>query len=247
MLCVVGVLSLLTGACDEQAAAGSAHARRWPVGAAGIACQLLEYEGRHGDASPDETKGGGQADPRQTSSGEAGSGQASPEAGPPGPSDPPGPPADASPLAPYGEPVDGGRVTRHLGIGFDVAAGGRQDTTLSCALTRSASHLPYLTFAMTPTTIDSVVFSGAVKPAGAYVVPDIGVIAYRTTVAATEAAGPGIEVVWLSNAGRLVVLEYVCEVAATPEQVEELTGKLLDLARSVETTLTESTLPTGPS
>ncbi len=79
---------------------------------------------------------------------------------------------------------------------------------MTCALTEKNRPFPYLTLALTPTTIDSVVFTDSVKPAGAYAMPDLGVIAYRMTSPAAEGTGPALDLVWLSESSRLMNLRY---------------------------------------
>jgi hypothetical protein len=128
-------------------------------------------------------------------------------------------------------------VAAKLGTRFDTAGGAKQDNTLTCALTQKGKPYPYLTVALTPTTIDSVVFSESVKPQGAYSMPDLGVIAYRLTTPAAGEVGPALEIVWLSNTSRLVILRYGFASGAPPEDVEALIPKMLALAQDVEESL----------
>jgi hypothetical protein len=173
VLGLFAALALLSTACDKQATAASGHDSRWPASAAGIACQLLEYDA----------------------------------------------------------------VAAKLGTRFDTAGGAKRDNTLTCALTQKDLAYPYLTLALTPTTIDSVVFTESVKPQGAYSMPDLGAIAYRLSIPATGDAGPGLEMVWLSETSRLMILKYGFPPSATPEEIEALTPKLLALAQQVEKAL----------
>ena len=169
---VVGI-ALLNAACDEQATAAPKQNSEWPAGAAGIACQLLEYDA----------------------------------------------------------------VAAKLGTKFDTAGGFKQGNTLTCAVTQKDKASPFLTVALTPSTIDSVVFSESVKPQGAYSMPDLGVIAYRLTLPATDGAGPGLEIVWLSETSRLVTLRYGFPPSTAPEEIDAMTPKLLSLAQEVEAAL----------
>jgi hypothetical protein len=167
---VSGVVLIGLAGCENEATAAPGHDSKWPASAAGIACQLLEYD----------------------------------------------------------------EVAGKLGTTFDTAGGAKQGDTLTCALTQKDRNSPYLTLALTPTTIDSVVFSQGVKPQGAYSMPDLGVIAFRNTIAATADAGPALELVWLSDSGRLVVLKYGFELSSGADAVDALTPKLLALAQDVE-------------
>jgi hypothetical protein len=170
---LIVALVLLGTACDKQATAAPSHDTQWPASAAGIVCQLLEYDA----------------------------------------------------------------VAAKLGTRFDTAGGAKQDNTLTCALTQKNQAYPYLTLALTPTTIDSVVFTESVKPQGAYSMPDLGVIAYRLAIPATGDVGPALQVVWLSESSRLMILKYGFPPSAAPEEIEGFTAKMLALAQEVEKAL----------
>jgi hypothetical protein len=164
-------LALVSGGCDQDASAGAVS--RWPAGAAGIACQLIEY-----DAVADAT-----------------------------------------------------------GTRFDTAGGGRQDETLTCALTQSSSQFPYLTLAMTPTTVDEAIFTARVIPGGASPIGDLGKVAYHLVIAPAGPAGPAIELGWLSSSTRLMILRYTFAPSTPPEEVTEMGPKLVTLAQQVEDAL----------
>lgn len=125
-------------------------------------------------------------------------------------------------------------VEAKIGTRFDSAGGGKQDSTLTCALTEKNRPFPYLTLALTPTTIDSVVFTDSVKPAGAYAMPDLGVIAYRMTSPAAEGTGPALDLVWLSESSRLMNLRYGFAPSADQAAVDAMIPKLLALGQQVE-------------
>jgi hypothetical protein len=44
VLTFVAILALLTAGCEESEAADDGHTSQWPAGAAGVMCQLLEYD-----------------------------------------------------------------------------------------------------------------------------------------------------------------------------------------------------------
>jgi hypothetical protein len=166
-------LALLGAGCDVEASADPGLTSQWPAGAAGVLCQLLEYDD----------------------------------------------------------------VEAKLGVRFDAAGGAKQDDTLTCALTKQAGPVPYLTLALTPSAIDPVVFTASAIPSGATTVPDLGKAGYRIGVPASGDAGPGIQLVWLSSAGRMLVLRYVFPAAATAEETEALVPRLVGLAQAVDKAL----------
>jgi hypothetical protein len=166
---VAVIASLLASGCEEAGGRTS----QWPAGAAGYACQLLEYD----------------------------------------------------------------RVSAQLGITFDTAGGGKQDETFTCALTKGGDEFPYLTLAVTATTADAVIFTATFVPSGAAGLADLGAIAYQIRREPSGAAGPVTELGWLSTSKRLLVLRYTFAAAATAEDIDGFTPKLVGLAQQIDQTL----------
>jgi hypothetical protein len=158
----------LIAACDSGGGTGS----QWPLGAAGRACQFLNYD----------------------------------------------------------------TVAATLGVRFDIAGGASKDEIYTCALTRTDTEFPDLTLAVTETEADEVIFTATMIPSGGTRVADLGRIAYRVGFPAARGGGPGIEVGWLSTYGRLMIIRYTFPAGATSAQVNELTPKVITLAKRIEET-----------
>jgi hypothetical protein len=134
-----------------------------------------------------------------------------------------------------------------LGIRFDTSAPAAVEETYSCVLTRSDAPLPDLTFTMSATTADELIFTAIVTPSLATSVPDLGRIAYQVTLPPGTAAdgtptGPALEIGWLSAAPRLMLMRYTWPPNATDADVAELAPRLVELAQGIERAVT-----TGPT
>lgn len=127
-------------------------------------------------------------------------------------------------------------VEQLTGVPFDVAAGSQQDATYTCVLQRTGVTTPDLSLAVTPSSATPTVFRSAVAPKGAPILNGLGKIAYQVTVppAAQAGRGPGIEVGWLSGNDRIMVLRYTFAPDATPVMVQDLSPKVVELARTVD-------------
>jgi hypothetical protein len=127
-------------------------------------------------------------------------------------------------------------VADRIGVRFDTAGGGEKDGTATCAITQQGHDYPYLTLAMTPSTADEIIFVATVQPSGSTRVKDLGLIAYRLSVAAPAdgKAGPAVEFGWLSAKGRLMILRYAFAPGVSDGEVDGLVLKLLELAKETE-------------
>ncbi|TDC75637.1 hypothetical protein E1193_25205 [Micromonospora sp. KC606] len=123
-------------------------------------------------------------------------------------------------------------IEEHTGVRFDVAAAGDRADTHTCVVRAGAATLPELTLTVTDTSIDAPTFNADVLPRGAAKVTKLGQVAYRRTVAKN---GPVAEVGWLAAEGRLATLHWTCEKGTAKAEVEELTGKLVELAKRIDT------------
>ncbi|MGB2572070.1 hypothetical protein ACPFP2_27030 [Micromonospora citrea] len=130
--------------------------------------------------------------------------------------------------------LDFGVIEEHTGVRFDVAAASDRKDTRTCVVRAEGATLPELTLTVTDTSIDVATFTADVQPEGAAKVSKLGRAAYRRTVAKTAKQGPAAEVGWLVE-GRLATLRWTCERGAAKADAEELTGKLVDLARKIDT------------
>jgi hypothetical protein len=137
--------------------------------------------------------------------------------------------------------LDFDTVANDLGVRFDTAGGGRQDDTLTCAVTQAGHDFPYLTVAATGSDADELIFVATVIPSNGQTVPGLGRVAYQLALPAAAGGGPGLEVCWLSGSKRLVVLRYFFPAGATDADVAALLPKLVALAHTADTTLSKTT------
>jgi hypothetical protein len=125
-------------------------------------------------------------------------------------------------------------VEAALGTAFDTAGGATVESTHTCVLTRDGQELPDLTLAVSPSSIDELVFTAVVNPSGSTPVAELGRIAYSLPRPADAAKGPGIEIGWLSASGRLMLLRYTFAPDAPPEAVAAMGPKLVDFAKQLD-------------
>jgi hypothetical protein len=135
--------------------------------------------------------------------------------------------------------VELGVVESVLGVHFDTSAAAHVEQTDTCVLTLADASLPDLTFSMSATAADEVIFTATVTPSLATPVTELGRIAYQVPVAPGTGAdgaptGPGFEIGWLSAAPRLMLLRYTGPAGTADADVAALAPRLLDLARSIE-------------
>nr|QLJ99980.1 hypothetical protein HZU44_07850 [Micromonospora carbonacea] len=131
--------------------------------------------------------------------------------------------------------LDFGVVEEHTGERFDVAASGARDDTRTCVLRAEQALLPELALIVTDTSIGVADFTADVQPDGARKVSRLGQVAYRRTGAATKGHGPVAEVGWLAAGDRLAVLRWTLPKGAERAAADELAGKLVALAGTVDT------------
>lgn len=135
--------------------------------------------------------------------------------------------------------VEPDTVESLLGVRFDTSASAQVEQTYSCVLTSNDASLPDLTFVMSATTADEVIFTTTATPSLATPVAELGRIAYQVSVPPGTAAdgtptGPGLQIGWLSVAPRLMLLRYTWPVGATDADVAALAPGLLELAKGIE-------------
>lgn len=150
------------------------------------------------------------------------------------------------------EAVEFATVEAVLGVRFDTSAPATVEDTYSCVLTRVDAPLPDLTFTMSATTADEVIFTAVLTPSLATAVPELGRIAYQVSLPPGTAAdgtptGPTVEIGWLSAVPRLMLLRYTWPPNATDAEVAELTPRLIELARGIERAVTTGPTLTSPS
>ncbi|MFJ8577700.1 hypothetical protein [Micromonospora sp. NPDC093277] len=131
--------------------------------------------------------------------------------------------------------LDFGVIAKHTGARFDVAASVERGDTHTCVLRAEAALLPELTLSVTETSIDTSGFTQDVLPRGATKVTKLGKVAYRHHLPKTGKVGPVAEVSWLATEGRLATLRWTCPNGTDTAEAEKMTGKLVNLAKAVDT------------
>jgi len=134
-------------------------------------------------------------------------------------------------------------VADGIGVRFDTAGGARKDDTQTCALTQSGAKYPYLTLALSPTTVSDLIFKATMVPAGSADVQELGRIAYQRTLPVADGSGPGVELCWLSWSSRMLVLRFVSTPDTQPDQITQLASRLVALAQRIEDALPGNTKP----
>ena len=130
--------------------------------------------------------------------------------------------------------LDYQQIEQLTGVSFDVSAAGDALDTFTCVLQQQGASLPDLTLAVTPTTVDSVVFKNTVMPKGATAVANLGRVAYSTVLAAGASVGPVVEVGWLAGNGRLMVLRFRFPAGAAAADATALLPKLVELGKKID-------------
>lgn len=125
-------------------------------------------------------------------------------------------------------------VNGELGASFEIAGSGNVDDSFTCVLQRLNGTLPDLTLAVTPTLADTSVFRDKVMPKGAAVLSDLGKLGYSRPLPASDGAGPGAEVGWLSGNQRLMVLRYRSATGTAAGDANAILPKLVALAKKVD-------------
>ena len=125
-------------------------------------------------------------------------------------------------------------ITATVGTTFNVAAGGQDGDTFTCAVRRSKQELPDLLLSVTPTDVDAAVFDSAVAPKGGTDVSALGLTGYALQVAAKDTAGPAVEIGWLAGNGRMLSLRYEFPPQTPAAEAKQLTPRLVELAKQID-------------
>ena len=151
----------------------------------------------------------------------------------------PGPPVVQQPAASAGGACilwDYGFIQQKIGFTFTVAAAGESADTSTCVVQTETGDYPDLTLAVVESSkADSSTFL-ALKPAKATKLKGLGKAGYRLVTPASGDRGPTVEIAWLSEAAQLQTLKFTFAKGATSADVSAMSGKLLDLAKAMDTT-----------
>ncbi|MFJ6197105.1 hypothetical protein [Micromonospora sp. NPDC092111] len=126
-------------------------------------------------------------------------------------------------------------IEEHTEVRFDVAAASDRGDTHTCVVRATGATWPELTLTVTDTSIDVPTFTADVLPDGAAKVSKLGQAAYRRTGAKAAKHGPTAEVGWLATEDRLVTLRWTCPPDDDRATAGEVAGRLVDLARKLDT------------
>ncbi|MEH1128818.1 hypothetical protein [Micromonospora sp. CPCC 206061] len=130
--------------------------------------------------------------------------------------------------------LDYGAIEEVLGTRFDVAAASAHKDTATCVVQANGAPHPDLMLSVTETAADAATFTSEIAPDGAKTVKGLGKAAYRTARTAAGKTGPTAEVGWLTGDKRLITLRYTCVRDEPKATAEELSVKLVELAKAVE-------------
>ena len=127
-------------------------------------------------------------------------------------------------------------IEQEIGVAFTVAASGAVDDTRTCVVRTEQSAVPYLTLSVVDSTrADAELFLDEMKPAKATELNGLGKAGYRLVGKSSGAAGPTVEVGWLSEAAQLQTLKFTFAKGAPKAAVDEMSTRLVDLAEAMDT------------
>ncbi len=128
-------------------------------------------------------------------------------------------------------------IQQNIGVTFSVAASDQVDDTSSCVVQTVSGNWPDLTLSVVESTkADAALFNSELKPAAAIAVKGLGKAAYQLIGTAAAGHGPSVEIGWLSEANQLQTLRFTFAATAKPTEVTGMTGKLVKLAKAMDTT-----------
>ena len=128
-------------------------------------------------------------------------------------------------------------IEDRTGVRFTVAAGGHVDDTSTCVVQTETGAAPSLVLTVVDrTSADAALFTADLMPEKATRVKGLGRAGYRLVRPAAEGAGPSIEVGWLSEAQQLQSLKFTFAEGAPADAVTDMTGRLVEMAKTMDTT-----------
>jgi hypothetical protein len=124
-----------------------------------------------------------------------------------------------------------------IGVTFNVAAADQVDDTSTCVVQTVDGNYPDLMLSVVEsTTADAKLFISDLKPGKAATLKGLGKAGFRLDAAAAGDHGPSVEISWLSEANQLQTLKYTFAKGAGTADVTAMDGKLLALAKAMDTT-----------
>jgi len=132
---------------------------------------------------------------------------------------------------------DYGFIHDKIGVTFNVAAADQVDDTSTCVVQTVDGAYPDLTLSVVEsTTADAKLFLSDLKPDKAATLKGLGKAGFRLNTAASGDHGPSVEISWLSEASQLQTLKFTFAKNAAATEVTAMNGKLLNLAKAMDTT-----------
>ena len=129
-------------------------------------------------------------------------------------------------------------IEQKLGVAFSIAASDQIDDTSTCVVQTETAAWPDLALSVVESTkADAELFTEELMPAKATKLKGLGKAGYRLVTKATGGHGPTVEIGWLSEAEQLQTLRFTFPKDAQSDAVDELSPKLLTLAKALDTTL----------
>ena len=128
-------------------------------------------------------------------------------------------------------------IEQMIGVKFTVAASDQIDDTSTCVVQTETDDWPDLALSVVESTkADAELFAEELAPKKSTKLKGLGKAGYRLITKASGGHGPTIEIGWLSEAEQLQTLRYTFPKGAQSDAVDELSPKLLDLAKAMDTT-----------
>ncbi|GAB1642393.1 hypothetical protein [Krasilnikovia sp. MM14-A1259] len=124
-----------------------------------------------------------------------------------------------------------------IGVTFTVAGSDQVDDTSTCVVQTENGDYPNLALSVVESTsADADVFLKDLMPAKATKVKGLGRAGYRLVSRGSGGHGPSIEISWLSQAAQLQTLKFTFPKDAKPDQVDQMSTRLVSLANAMNTT-----------
>jgi hypothetical protein len=128
-------------------------------------------------------------------------------------------------------------IKANLGVAFTVAAADQVADTSTCVVQTVTGDWPDLALSVVESTkADAALFNSELKPAKAVKLKGLGKAAYRLSGKSGGGHGPTVEIGWLSEANQLQTLRFTFPVNSKAADVTAMNGKLLKLAKAMDTT-----------
>jgi hypothetical protein len=128
-------------------------------------------------------------------------------------------------------------IEQTIGVRFTVAASDQLDDTSTCVVQTETADWPDLALSVVESTkADAELFADELMPKKSKKVKGLGKVGYRLITKASGGHGPAIEIGWLSEAEQLQTLRFTFAKDAQSDAVDELSARLLDLAKAMDTT-----------